>query len=232
MADIIEQLADLLQSMRFEQKCDDYAESWAPVDDEIRHICEQRCQGHASLAITYPKVVVVDGAYRAGLSRCLQSRTIANFSAQAAVASWMASPAGQPVMKEAIESVCLASSADTSSFLVDCLTGHGRVVSQLSRLGDSGKWPTSFVSKYLHFHNSDYVIYDGVADYRLTRLMAKVGGLRFEDRVIPTPTESSYASAYYDYLCRFYYLFEAGRGLRDGVTVKELDHFLWNAWRD
>jgi len=228
-SDRVSRLADVLESNGFVEKCENYIGTWAPVDEEIRDLCEVRRPGHDSFQTAYPKVVIVDGAYRAGLSRCLTSSKGGTFDAQAEVAGWMWTH-GHQTMESAIGAVSLRSSANSASFLRDCLVSHGHVVCELQKLGDSGKYPTSFVSKYLHFHNKDYVIYDSVVDDQMTKLLASVGGLPRAERDIARPADLTYSESYYNYLGRFRYLMEAGMSLKPDATIKQLDHFLWNAW--
>jgi hypothetical protein len=184
----VTRLAEQIGNKDFVQKCDDYEFTWAPVDEEIRGLCELRRPGHRSLDDVYPKVVIVDGAYRAGLSRCLTDSKDKSFNAQREVAVWMCG-AGRKTVESSIKAVDLRSDSDLVAFLRGCLVAHGAIVCELMKLGDSGKYPGSFVSKYLHFHNGDFVIYDGVADGRLTKLFAEVGGSQASDSV---PTSCSY----------------------------------------
>jgi hypothetical protein len=221
-------LAENLDSRDFVRKCGDYKLTWAPVDDEIRHLCEVRRPGHEAFADVYPKVVIVDGAYRAGLSRCLTDSRDERFDAQREVACWICGD-GRQTVESSTGAVNLSSAPDSASFLSRCLAAHGAITCELMKLGDSGKYPGSFVSKYLHFHNKDFVIYDGVADARLTKLLASVGGLA-GDRDIARPDPLTYYEPYYNYLSRFLYLLEAGKSLKPDVTIKQLDHFLWKAW--
>lgn len=224
----VARLADDLESKGFVEKCADYALSWAPVDEEIRGLCEVRRPGHDSFADVYPKVVIVDGAYRAGLSRCLTQSTNKRFDPHAEVTRWFCHD-GHNTIESAIESVAMERSTDSASFLHDCLVAHGKVVCELRQLGDSGKYPGSFVSKYLHFHNSDFVIYDGVASEQMTTLLGKLGGFS-NQKDIERPKPKTYYEPYYEHLSRFLYLLEAGKLLQPDVTIKQLDHFLWNAW--
>lgn len=225
----VARLASLLDQTEFMQRCDDYANTWAPVDDEIRHVCEVRCAGHDAFRTVYPKVAIVDGTYRAGLSRCITKKGDGSFDALSAVAHWMCGD-GLKTMDRAIEMVHQEARSESAAYFHDCLVGHGSVVSELAKIGSSGKWPTSFVSKYLHFHNREYVIFDNVVEQGITRLMSRAGGLPRGFGDVPRPASMAYSNAYYEYLRRFYYVYAAATRLRDGVSVKEIDHYLWNAW--
>jgi hypothetical protein len=222
----VAKVTDLLARDGFVGSCADYATSWAPVDAELRHLCVERCKGHGSFDVVYPKVVIVDGAYRAGLSRCLRRVDEPGFNAQRAAAEWLSSPEGSTLAESAIGAVSRRG-AEPAQFLADCLAGHGSVVAALSALANPRKWPTSFVAKYLHFHNADYVIYDGVAEAKLRSLLAEAWQpAQVSCESIRQP--ETYAQAYFDYLCRFAYYLEAAMTLKPDATIKELDHFLWN----
>jgi hypothetical protein len=229
-ADKVDRLAQVLVDKGFDRTCDAYHERWEPLDVEIRHVCEDRCKGHGSLAVTLPKVLIVDGAYNGGLSRCLNAKGDPHFSAPVAVARWMCTPDGARITDEAIAGVSLAKTPDMMAFLRSCLLGHGSLVHELRSLGDSGKLPRSFVSKYLHFHNRDYIIYDRDTDAVLSKLLAGVGGLRKADCVFGPTDPGTSDDTYCDYLRRFRYLAAAGRSIRPNVTIKELDNFLWTGW--
>ena len=220
-------LVDALRAQGFTDVCDKYKDNWGLVDTELRHICTERCIGHAFFAVAYPKVVIIDEAYNAGLARSLREPRDPAFNAQRAVAEWLSGPGREAI--DAAVSARRASAVATSAWLSVCLAMHGRVVQGLSTLGATKSWPTSFVSKYLHFHNANFVVYDNEVDERLRKLLAEswsVKTVRCEP--LDTSETPSYAKAYLSYLNRFAYYMDAGELVRPGTTVKELDHFLWN----
>jgi len=171
-------------------------------------------------------VVVIDECYNAGLARSLRDSKDDSFDAQTAVAEWLIGD-GREAIDAAVAAV-RTPSMTTEDWLSASLAAHGAVVQGMSRLGSAGAWPTSFVSKYLHFHNADYVIYDTVAEERLGGLLRDAWGSgRLPGRVIPRPEAGTYAEAYYLYVNRFAYYMEAARMVRES-SIKELDHYLWN----
>jgi len=220
-------LADVLRAREFVGICDEYAENWGLVDRELRHICTERCIGHGTFAAAYPKVVIIDEAYNAGLARSIRNPSLRGFNAQRAVANWMCGEG-----REAIDGAVFAqrtSFETTEDWLAACLAGHGAVAKGLSTLGGKVSWPTSFVAKYLHFHNADYVIYDSVVDERLRNLLAEAWDVStVRCQVLDPKSPFNYSNAYFGYLNRFAFYMDAGESVRPGTTMKELDHFLWN----
>jgi hypothetical protein len=225
----VRELAETLAKKDFAGICDGYAKSWLLIDQELRHICTERCVGHARFDVVYPKVVIIDEAYNAQLARYVLKPDEVGFNAQRAVAEWL-SGAGRRQIEEAL-SVRRATEATTEEWLGACLDAHGRVVKGLSTLGHAVVRPTSFVSKYLHFHNADVVIYDNVVAERLRNLLAQAWGIdagaQVRCRVLDSAQSSEADPAYLAYLNRFAFLMAAAADVRAGTTVKELDHFLW-----
>lgn len=219
-------LADTLRAKDFAGICDGYAGTWGLVDRELRHVCTERCIGHDAFAVAYPKVVIVDEAYNAGLARTVRNAEVSAFDAQRSVARWLSDEGRQTVnMAVAAER---GASMTTAEWLLVCLSGHGAVAKGLSTLGAGESWPTSFVSKYLHFHNADYVIYDSVVDERLRMLLAEAWHVKtVRCRVLQPEGLPHYSNAYLSYLNRFAFLVEAAKKVRQS-SFKELDHFLWN----
>ena len=221
----VDALADTLRAKDFAGICDRYAGNWGLVDRELRHLCTERCIGHGTFAVTFPKVVIIDEAYNAGLARTVRNGDVHGFDAQRSVAMWL-SGQGRQTIDMAIASERRAAMT-TLEWLQVCLSGHGAVTKGLSILGAEESWPTSFVSKYLHFHNADYVIYDSVVDERLRTLLAEAWSVKtVRCRVLEPQDCLNYSSAYFGYLNRFAFFVEAAKQVRQS-TFKELDHFLW-----
>lgn len=223
----VDAVARLLDRTGLAESAASYAAGWGAVDREIRNVCTSRCPGHDSFQIVYPKVVIVDETYNAGLSRSVRAAAGVRFDAHESVAAWLCGQ-GRDSVEGAIRSQRTGRS--TVDWLRQCIVQHGAVTEGLSRLGVTRSWPTSFVSKYLHFHNGDYPIYDSLADIRLRRVLAAAWNTPWVScpALLPRRGAPLHASAYATYLSRFLYLIEASAIVRPGTTVKELDHYLWS----
>jgi hypothetical protein len=195
----------------------DYQAAWQPVDAELYDLCRRR-PSQRTFADVYTKVAVIGRVYAAGVSR--SSREPGDREAEAA--------RGVMAQADLIENslpelVGRRFDRVTAAQIVEL---HGRVARGL-REHAGGRWLTSFVSKYLHFHCAIVPIYDSNAARVIGRFVdwQAVGPVRALMDDVP-----DWARAYRNFVAAFVVLHEritVETSIRP--TVKEVDHLLWQS---
>ena len=108
----------------------------------------------------------------------------------------------------------------TTKSLKKILDAHGRLVRIIQPVLRKGTTPRSFVSKYLHFHNSAVPIFDSVAVGVLKKLY------RRDNRSGPFEIPATADKKYGDFLQRFWRLYSEVQKTGVTVSVKLLDNYL------
>lgn len=214
-------LDDLARRIR--DAIEDYHGGWRPIGAELHALCA-RLTNHRDFAQVYTKVVTINRVYAAGLARILNHLV----DAERHVATQLI----RPETADAIEQLLAALDEPTLTIDVAArvVTGHGHLVRQL----DTSKNVRSFASKYLHFHRDIVPLYDSLAADQLPAELHRSGtaarrqALRAQLRHV-----SGGDPEYQVFVADFIALKEAADQAMPsrGLTVKELDHFLWHAWR-
>ena len=135
----------------------------------------------------------------------------------------------------------------TKPNLEEIVIQHGRFVDLLKPLmkkSQSGERLSvrSFVSKYMHFHNSAVPVYDSNAYHKATNLVPWRKCARLFQQ-LPTGVETKFVrwnssirlfqqllvdvdGDYYEFVCRFWQIYSEIRKAYPNATVKEVDYFL------
>lgn len=189
----------------------DYEGRWREVDKVLYDVAAGR--GHEDMNDVYTKVVLVNRAYAAGLSRSSRGPG----DPETDVAQGLVSISDELGSR-------LASLADRSldAALVTDVAGLHHMVTK-SLLGFTGdRWMTSFVSKYLHFHVPCVPIFDD----RAVAAVARYSGMVECQEVVEPEWR---VTAYWSFLRRFFdvYAHLQRSDVGELVTVKLVDHMLW-----
>jgi hypothetical protein len=196
---------------------EDYRASWKPVDDDLYDLCQVRLPRHDDQLDVYTKVVIVGRVYSAQVVRAWPGvRDSENETAKvlkdeaARVEEVLHGLAGRPFGPDAAREV-----VELHRDLIDAI--HGRC----------GKFLTSFVSKYLHFHCPIVPIVDSEADAAIGKLVDR-GGKRVREArtALPDGGGPDEARVYRSFVGAFVVLHERARATPE-PSVKELDHMLW-----
>lgn len=198
----------------YESAWREYTSTWRPVDFELYELCRRR--GHKRPDDVYTKVAIINRVYAAGIARTLGA------NGERAVADALVST-GDGLRK----SLRLISDGETldPALAHEIVKAHGCVAEKLAAR-NGGKWLTSFVSKYLHFHRPSFPIFDGRAKRALRGFLLSAG-IHVDPKVVVGPDR--WDGSYLRFVRSFYALYRT-IGEKAGsvpVTVKGVDHMLW-----
>ncbi|MBU2602473.1 MAG: hypothetical protein KKA32_09940 [Actinobacteria bacterium] len=196
----------------------DYQNGWAAADRELYDLCVRR--GHDSFIDVYTKVAFINRVYAAGISRSIP--TAAGADGETRVA--------QALVDSRVHvgaSLTRLSGLDgiNPDALMTIVEEHAKLVDQLA-LHCGGVRPTSFASKYLHFHCDLVPIFDSRVVEAIGKVMAPhIPRYQPTQQLLPRPPQ--YEPNYYWYVGRFLRLWELAGEVTPTPTVKMLDHALW-----
>lgn len=192
-----------------------YQATWQPVDSELYSLCRRR-PGQRSFADVFAKVAIIGRVYEAGIARSSQ----APGDREAAIARGLAEHAD--LIEPALGN--LAGRRFDRESAAEIVELHGHVCRALLP-ATSGTWQQSFVSKYLHFHCDIIAIYDSRAQEAIGRHVNWDAVTPVREALGSLPEWARY---YRNFTAAFIVLYErvtAETSLH--VTVKEIDHLLW-----
>jgi hypothetical protein len=206
-----------IQEPKYENSVTDYKEKWRTLDEVLYTLCRDH-PGHDRFDGICAKLSIIGRTYSTGIERQIKSDNtqgssmlqLANyfFEHRAEIDSIIsdASALMEPLTKEGIVAILIA---------------HGKLVRLLTGITKNGYRPRSFVSKYLHFHNPVFPIYDSVASRKIRQIV------QFEDvRAIDFKVDGTSDSEYNDYVRRFYALYQHSMDRGLPITVRSLDYYL------
>jgi hypothetical protein len=196
----------------------DYQDTWAAADQELYDLCRRR--GHDTFIDVYTKIAFINRVYAAGISRSIVAVDGADSETQ--------------VARGLLD---LRADVHASLSRLCALDGIGRdtmgaIVEEHAKLTDAlsvhcgNVRPTSFVSKYLHFHCDLVPIYDSRTVEAIGKVLAPyVPRYQRTSGLLRQP--ATYDPNYYWYAGRFLRLWELAGATTPGLTIKMVDHALW-----
>jgi hypothetical protein len=184
----------------------DYEANWKHADRELYELSRRRPR-HKDFSDVYPKVVIVGRVYAAGLSRSWRGKG----DPEIGIANALVGQA--PFIDEGLDRLARYEGHFSRGAGREIVELHRDVTTAISHR--SGKFLTSFVSKYLHFHCPVVPIFDSRADAAMSKLIDRRGRL-VRNALTELPNG---IPAYRTYLAAFIPLLRAGLS-RDAVRIK------------
>ncbi len=199
---------------------DDYAQRWKAINETLYHLCRDHPH-HDHRPWVNAKILIIGRTYATGIERKVPT-TGAQGSSISQVADLFFTH--REKIDQCFVRLAKVSEPLTISNIPEILTIHGLISKYLTEITRRKQLARSFVSKYLHFHNSAVPIYDSVATTAL-RALVPLRGIR--DFQIPSAEHAD--PEYADYVRRFAHLYQTITSRNLSVTVRSLDSFLiWN----
>ncbi|HEY3854189.1 MAG TPA: hypothetical protein VGO67_07355 [Verrucomicrobiae bacterium] len=205
---------EIFNKSYYANACRRYHELWEKSDKVLYNLC-RKFPGHDDRAGTNAKIWVIGRAYATGIERQIRSDgTQSSAMEQLTKHFWKNRSAVDQIFKS-LKRVREPLSKDKLKVIAKAHCRLLRVIKKATR-----KSPRSFVSKYLHFHNSAVPIYDSVANSRLRRFVLAKGCKRI---II---SEKNTDQEYVGFLERFWWLYQQTPRPRKTGCVKLLDIYL------
>jgi len=204
-----------LSGRNYAQSRIDYDHQWQRLDYNLYRVCEEN-QGHSDLGGLNAKVYLIARTYQSGIERKVRSKGTQG-SSLSQVVSLFHQHSRQ--MEQLFNRLATISEPLTPEKATVILEIHGRIVSLLSQLTIDGQSARSFVSKYMHFHNSNVPIYD---DITAVKVLPSLIPIRSKDAQIPHGADQLYAA----YVHRFLKLQDWASQSKLSFTVRSLDYYL------
>jgi hypothetical protein len=195
----------------------DYAQGWKVIDDTLYRLCRDH-PGHGDRPSVNAKILIIGRTYATGIERKVATTGVQG-SSISQVADFFFTNCKE--IDAWLVRLAKVSEPLASSNVSEILAVHGLISRRLTNLTRGKQLARSFVSKYLHFHNSAVPIYDSVASGFL-RGLVPVRKIRSFQIPVPASADPEYA----DYVRRFSHLYQTivSQGL--AVTVRSLDSYL------
>jgi len=193
-----------------------FDESWGAVDEVLYRACREHPLHNDRRAIMC-KMVVVGRCYAAGIERLVTPRK--GEQAVDRIGDCLARHGA--VIDGIIQGLPDPEAPLTPAPMRIVVRQHGRLTRLLARHLTKGRYPTSFVSKYLHFHRPIVPIYDAYCLAGLTK------AVHWDQKEIPFGPPGRADRGYYQFCARFMRLHEACRDAGLAPSVKDLDAWLW-----
>lgn len=201
---------------KYKRACAHYRRNWDAVETALYGLC-RRYPNHKSRAGINAKLWIIVRAYATGIERKIKSQGVQGSSmTQLGDHFWRNRRRVDAVLR-GLRSV---KEPLTTGKLTKILAAHARLVRLIKPVLRKRQTPRSFVSKYLHFHNSAVPICDSVAARAVRGCYRRMK--RGTSVEIPAGADPQYA----DFLLRFWQLYQDARASRVKVSVKLLDHYL------
>jgi hypothetical protein len=198
---------------------------WLNVDQALRTVVRANSSGQ--LPEIFTKVVVIDGAYRSQLARTYGTNAR---TAGQRTDYWIAQ---QLRRNDARITKALAPLANARSLRLQSLThvveAHGVIVDAISAAAPGSRVAHSFASKYLHFHNAIFPIFDNIVKYNVARFTSWNGyGAAFQGALTVAQSAPHADPVYAHHVAKVFVILEHIKGLAppSPVTVKGVDHML------
>ena len=196
---------------------DAYTQGWKIVDDTLYRLCRDH-PSHDDRAAVNAKILIIGRTYATGIERKVATTGVQGSSiSQVADFFFM----HRKEIDEWFLRLAKVFEPLASSNISEILAVHGLISKRLTHLTRRKQLARSFVSKYLHFHNSAVPIYDSVASGFLRGLVPL---RRIRDFQIPVPDCAD--PEYADYVRRFAHLYQTIASHALPVTVRSLDSYL------
>ncbi len=204
----------------YEGSVTNYKDQWRTLDGVLYTLCRDY-PGHDRIDGINAKLNIIGRTYSTGIERRIKSEGTQG-SSMLKLADYFFKHRAE--IDSLIEHISALMEPLTWKGIVGILIAHGRLVQLLTGITQYGYRPRSFVSKYLHFHNPVFPIYDSVASGEIRRIVPLRSVLNIDFDV-----DGVSDSEYNDYVKRFFalYLHSIERGLP--ITVCSLDFYLM--WR-
>ncbi len=194
-----------------------YDAEWSLLDETVYRLCRENPDNSSRLSV-FAKVFIIGRSYETGIERQVKTRgTQGSSISQVAecllrhgkrLDKWIGSLSGE------IDSADLRAIVDV----------HGRILNLLKPTARKLRSPRSFVSQYLHFHNTAVPIYDSYAERSLKALVP------WDDALNVFNAPGAADREYDRYVKRFQRLCSIVEQNELIVSVKRLNHYLvWKA---
>ena len=201
---------------KYQRASTKYRAEWEATDEALYSLC-QRYPGHQDRGGINAKLLIIGRAYATGIERKIPSLGTQGSSLEQLADHLTAN--GSTVDRVFGDMQGLAEPL-TPDKLIQILNAHGRLVRIVQGALRRGQTPRSFVSKYMHFHNSAVPILDSVAVRAATRHYSRARN--GEALQVPATADKAYG----DFLLRFWRLYQEAQESGAKVSVKLLDNYL------
>jgi len=185
------------------------------LDQTIHDLCAEH-PDHKDTASVHAKVWIIARTLSSGLERTIKSKGIGQGGALTLVRDEILKN-GKRIdsLVADLKTICEPLSVEKLQKIVSI---HGEILRLLQSI--ARKPPRSFVSKYLHFHNSAVPIYDRMAN----RVLRDHGLLARAEETFQIPPRGD--KAYARHTMRFLKLYDIIREQNLKPTVKQVDSYL------
>lgn len=205
----------------YNKSVNNYNDEWRALDEVLYRVCRD-FPDHRRKDGIIAKTYLIGRTYSTGIERGIKSDGTQG-SSMIKLADCFADHHEE--IDSLIEHGIGVTEPLTQSEIAEILTAHGKLVQILASITVNGYRPRSFVSKYLHFHNPIFPIYDSVACKEIGKIVPSraIRDIVFEGN-------GAIDLEYADYLKRFFIFYRdlSERGL--STSVRSLDYYLmWRA---
>lgn len=201
----------------YEKSVTNYKNQWRTLDGVLYTLCRDYPR-HDKMDGINAKLCIIGRTYSTGIERKIQSNDTQG-SSMLQLADYFFKH------RTEIDAIIGDTSALveplTKDGIVAILIAHEKLVRLLTGITQNNYRPRSFVSKYLHFHNPVFPIYDRVASRRI-RQIVPLQSVRAIDFEVDDRSDSKYN----DYVRRFFGLYQHSRARGLPITVRSLDFYL------
>jgi hypothetical protein len=184
------------------------------LDDTLYRLCREH-PNHTTPSSVHAKLWIIGRTYATGIERKIETRKKKRSPLSKVAELFLAN--GEQ-LDELIAELNTIAEPLSPEKLQTVTRVHGRILKILARITRDGQSPRSFVSKYLHFHNSLVPIYDSRAAGVLRAFKPRT----IDEFQIPAGGDTKYA----EFTMRFLKLYEFVRAADLKVNVKYLDNYL------
>lgn len=198
-----------------------YNDEWRALDEVLYKVCRD-FPDHRSKNGIIAKTYLIGRTYATGIERGIKSGGTQGSSLVKLADCFVKHIAD---IDSLIEHAAVVTEPLTREGIAVILTAHGTLVQMLTSITANGYRPHSFVSKYLHFHNPVFPIYDNVACQEIIHMVP-----HRTIRELVLEVNGGVDPNYADYVRRFFALYRRSRESGLPINVRSLDYYLiWKA---
>ena len=206
----------MLDAEQYQRCLLEYRSHWRILDTTLYQLCAEN-PDHTQRDQVHAKLWIISRTYATGIER-----KIATTGAQGSSLTQLADHFLEHgrLINEWIQELRDVNEPLTPAHLEKIVSVHGRFVELLSRKTRNQQSSRSFVSKYLHFHNSAVPIYDSIAAANAQRIVRWSKSLNVFE--MPAGADECYGW----YVMRFFKVYEAVAEAGLQRSVKYVDNYL------
>lgn len=203
----------------FQEACVDYRESTEVWDNTLYSLCKKYPK-HNDPGPVFAKLGLIGRSYATGLERHTKGKKrrigiIANFVLKNSAS----------IDKE-IHRLSKLKPFLSPEYILTITTSHSNICRLMLPIMSNGRWPRSFVSKYLHFHAPVVPIYDSIGG----SLLRSRNWYKWDSEKSTIIAPDNVDLQYWRHCVRLLFLQEDLRAAGYNPTVRELDYYLfWEA---